>query len=338
MMLTNPVDSWSTLRSKGKTRHGGEDRVVDTKVLAEGKKSYFILFDMNDPALLLPISSNENLTELISNSSAALRFDERIYDIEHGRAQKYLLIWSPVRELESVFADVSAQILVRIQRGESVVEATLNTTNDFRSLFYEQEVITVGREEVSGLVGELYLLNRMLDFDKSAYLSWLGPLGDRHDFRNDALAVEVKTSSRPGVRNIKISSVMQLLPPSGGNLFLCHVEVEQDPAGLLSVSSLVNSVVTKSGRLDKIRMLLHGLGCEDHEADEWNAYRFNFHDMTVYEVVDGFPSVTSEYFIGGQIPSGVSGITYQIDLSAAMDYVLDGMGVDGVLQKVALCS
>src|SRR5690606_15396904 len=112
--------------------------------------------------------------------------------------------------------------------------------------------------------------NRLLDADSGAWRAWRGPAGDRHDFRNSDLSIEVKCSLRRGATLITINGLHQLEAPSGGTLFLQHFELENVPGGMLTVNSLGNAALAKADDPMRLRELLAAVGCPDVAAEAWN--------------------------------------------------------------------
>jgi hypothetical protein len=98
-------------------------------------------------------------------------------------------------------------------------------------------------EKLRGLIGELWVLERMLCSRGAAAVSaWVGPFGETHDFRVGNVEIEVKTTTR--ARRIHmISSIDQLEPSQGARLYLLSLQfVRSGQGGDLSVLSQLQRI------------------------------------------------------------------------------------------------
>jgi hypothetical protein len=87
----------------------------------------------------------------------------------------------------------------------------------------------LGRNEQIGLLGEFWVLWRIINFRGfDALHSWIGPLPEPHDFRLPSADVEVKTTLSP-LRDHTVSSLHQLTPTPGRDLFVTSIQLQ--PAG-----------------------------------------------------------------------------------------------------------
>jgi hypothetical protein len=237
--------------------------------------------------------------------------------------------------LEHVFAELASDILRRISNGEAPGSSVETTIADFRSLLSNSNDDNVTDQALLGLIGELLVLRKLAGYSPSAVDGWTGPLDQRHDFRRGTFAIEVKTSSRSDARRVTISSIDQLEEPADGTLVLIHVLVEPAAGGSVSVASLFSSLVALGASTHELRERLAKMGCSDPNAATWNRTSFELQGLTGYSVIDGFPRITRSQFKAGQIPSGVSAITYTIELGSLGDFILDPHTFEVELQRVA---
>ena len=224
------------------------------------------------------------------------------------------------RNLETVFSEVTDEILARIAVGADCADAAITTIGDFRALLLESSANSVSMSKIVGVVAELLVLNRLLDRAPRAWRAWNGPRGDRHDFRCGSLSLEVKATTRPSNDVIVVHSLEQMAAPAGGNLILLHFVLEQVLDGRLSISALGRAAIAKADNPTAVRDLLALVGCDNVDASEWNAWTFRHEKETQYDVRPGFPCLTPSMLPDQRLPSGVHGLTYSIDLAAAAPF------------------
>lgn len=234
-----------------------------------------------------------------------------------GRATTYLDLVCLSAELESVFAELVHELLRRIAQGTPVAESVQKTVDDFRALLVAQPNRAPEKSRVAGLIAELLMLNRLLDISCSAWRSWRGPAGDRHDFRARDTSLEIKASLHAGASVVTINGLDQLEPPAGGTLHLLHMILEPVGGGLLTVAGLGGQALEKADYPEGVSEMLHAVGCDDVEDSGWNRHAFRLEGEQLYTVTSGFPRISPSIFQAGEAPAGVVEATYKIDLGLA---------------------
>ena len=239
-----------------------------------------------------------------------------------GRDVRFLDVTCGIPHLEPVFADVADEIIARVARGRRCSDAVESTVAEFRALLDPERQGAVDVRKMAGLVGELLVLNAMLDIAPSSWAAWSGPAGDRHDFRVGGLALEVKASTRLASSKVTINGLDQLHPPDGGRLHLLHVVLEPTGSGEHTVASLGNRALAACDDRAALQRLLTACDCPDVDGHRWNTRAFQLHGLSLYEVRDAFPRLTRVDLAQGMLTPGVSDVTYQIDLAVADEYLL----------------
>ena len=301
------------LRAGGRESTGLEIATLATGVRTQAGAARLALGEHGEPRLLLPLGRGDAVPSFGEAPSLRILVSSYVTD---GKPLRYLDLTCMATELEAVFSEVAAEVLSRLGSGQSCVAAALSTIEDFRRLLLRSQ--TVATTTITGLVGELLVLSRLLDRASDAWRTWRGPLGDRHDFRSGDHALEVKTSSRVSASTITVSSIEQMAPPSGGSLHLLHNLLEETVAGELNISTLGRAVLRRAREPNRIRDCLAALGCDDVDSPQWNTTSFRLEAKTYYLVDDLFPRLTPNMLPKGMVPAGVSDITYQIDLATAV--------------------
>jgi len=332
MVDEGPGRYWSELRSSDK----GDGRLEIPSRVSEPETGYgpvrFALGTQKEPRFLVPCSSLRGGLQEYSTSALAV-FKSR-YRVE-GRDSPFIDLVCRDPALSGVFAELVNEINGRLSRGEIPEQAVMGAITDFRSLLVSSPRGEIPRETVLGLVGELYVLDRLVEKGSGALNAWLGPHDERHDFRAQNRALEVKTLSRPDATEITISSFSQLLAPVDGALVLAVVRLDESSNGELTVASLVQRILRNGGDWEPLRKGLENLGCQDPEAAEWNRNAFAFHGIEGFEVVPGFPRLTEAEMVQGSLPVGISRISYTVDLANAGAFRMEADQLESYLREMS---
>ena len=330
----SPSVAWALLRGQGS--HDGEFSIptIRSQVVTVNGPIRFGLGPDQAPRLLVPIHNRMHANRRWKSESLSV---SAVRLTGAGQACRFLDILCTERSLELVFAEVAQAIIDRVEAGEDVDKASFDTLDAYRTLFSNDRGEIVDPSIIKGLVGELMVLERLSLLHPDAIRLWQGPAGDRHDFRGGSLAVEVKTSSPSSSSKVRISSFEQLLEPSGGELFLVQNIIEPAADGPLSVGTLADVIETRTERREDFRSLLSGLGCFDPSAEQWNRMTYKFEARRVFRVVDGFPRLSPAHLQGRQLPPGVLGITYDVDLTLAQSFEIGVEAINQLDQRLVAC-
>lgn len=179
------------------------------------------------------------------------------------------------------------------------------------------------KSEWIGFWGELYMLTQIIKPSinaSDALKFWIGPEGKKQDFTFNNSALEIKTTLSGDPNSIKISSLDQLHRITE-NLFLVHLHINfSNDAIALSLNdmytsmenSLEDDIDSKTKFLNKASSL-YGKASEEQLEE-----KFNFLGMEVYEIKDGFPSLTNENTM-----SAITAVKYSLNPSSLKLYLTD---------------
>lgn len=162
-----------------------------------------------------------------------------------------------------------------------------------------------------GLLGELFLLNYLIDQNISNVQSWTGPEFSTHDFNLGDKFVEVKTTTNKYKNLISINGVLQL--NNNDSLALCFIRVEKNMANGNSLKDLVKQIAEKLNSVDR--------SIFDNKLRRFNAILENSNEkyiatkVNVYEVDENFPKINENSFKNNRVPKGISYLSYMVDLS-----------------------
>ena len=316
---TSAPDGWGLLRTGAQragvqVSSGLEIPTIPSGVTSNAGPIRFAIGQSGEPRVLLPLDNGEPMATI----SGGLALSVSVSSFRHGgRNLRFLDLVCRSADLETVFGEVVDEMLARVNSGDSCVNAAQSTIEDFRALLLSGGSLAVNKRMVAGLVAELIVLNRLLARSPSAWKSWCGPTGNRHDFRTGDTSLEVKASLRPDASTITINGLEQLEVPNQGTLHLLRVVLESVHGGMLCVSDLAHRAMSLASEPEKVMELIVAVGCNDVDADPWNRYRFRMEAERLYEIRPGFPRLVMSMLNGAAVPHGVYEVTYQVDLSAA---------------------
>lgn len=307
---------WDVLRSGRSESEGLEIPSMPLSCSTEAGAIRLSVGPSGEARLLVPLVARELVSEI--ETGGALRIDVTTL-MHRERAIRFLDVVCLSSELDPVFGEIVDEVVRRIAAGKRGGEAVATAIHDFRALLIPPARQQVERFRIAGLVAELVVLVRLLEISPSAWRSWRGPAGDRHDFRNRGCSLEIKASLGAGAREITINSLDQLEAPSAGSLHLAHFILEQVEGGLLTVSALGSTALERADDSSGLRDLLAAVGCADVQDFAWNRIGFRIEAERLYRVDSHFPRLVPSTFVGERIPAGIVDATYQVDLGFAAD-------------------
>lgn len=324
-MAVDPKVAWAQLRSSAVGDGALEIPSFPRPVAAFGRALRFAIGPEGEPRFLVPIepgSPPPNLTETRNLKFASFKGKAA------GVAGLYIDILCMDARLTSVFADFCESIAARVESGDDPGQAVKKTLDEFRALFDASGSRVLSEAERVGLLGELWFLDGLAAHSPSRIETWMGPLGQRHDFKAGSTAIEIKTASKKGVSRVTISSIEQLSSPSGGALYLWHPVFEPTAGGAFSIGGLLASLLDRGvdkGALGK-RLAALKLDLDALTKDETQGYTFE--GATAYRVTPGFPRIALED-VGGKLRVGVLSVSYEIDLAQAASFALSPQEMEG---------
>lgn len=261
--------------------------------------------------LLVPLAPRHTLKEILDGDAVVLR--RRTLEDENSY-QQYASLQLVDDGLGELFTALCVEVVDRIAASpDRAVAALREVLKDWRALLAGSGRL-LSASALAGLFGELHMLRSTLRRDPGAVAFWTGPNGSAQDFHHGLHAVEVKTTTAPEGRSIRIHGADQLDVQPPGRLLLHWVRLRSDQG--TSVPSLVDEILEHTDDGTAFRLLLHKVGY--HEADRhiYERARFDVLEEQTYEVGPGFPRVTPSGLIGDAAIAGVGPIDYTLDLSA----------------------
>ncbi|QDQ96344.1 PD-(D/E)XK motif protein [Tomitella fengzijianii] len=224
-----------------------------------------------------------------------------------------------------LFTDLCRDILDAINSTPTRAIAAMNSVvRKWRGLFSTPDGV-LPRSARIGLAGELITLLELLERSPSSVMTWAGPLSARHDFTTSAIALEVKTAIAGTARTTRVHGIDQLAPPSGGQLFLRYLEVdevESGPAGD-ALPDLVARAEQATDDPPELMSRLTAAGYSAAHAELYSVTRYKIVSDSWYTVRDGFPRLTRDQFADPADADGIVDVSYSIALPTGHDFRTD---------------
>lgn len=248
---------------------------------------------------------------------------------------RYLSVVCKSRELFEVFAQFCREVSASVSESEHAANDVLVALAQWRRLFSERGRSRVlSLQERVGLFGELLMLRSIVRATNSLSASiWTGPSKSQHDFRALNSAIEVKaTLSRAG-RYVSISSIDQLQPPKGCDLYLAFYRLEVQ-VGELSLPDLITEILEMGVSAYELYSRLESCGFSVVDVDDYED-GFRIVESRIYRVSDeALPKVVRSSFKNGELPPGVDELTYTINLSNEPPIPLSTEQTDSLLKTM----
>lgn len=299
-----------------------------------GKHGLSLVVGKNARTISLRIPYTGERTGLVSP------YREVAYEIASVEGKPVLELVTSSPDLFHAFYLFAVLVAEHIEeRGDEVLDAIRRAQHVFGQLLVKRALLSEERQ--LGLNGELCVLQGILKgWGKSGLSAWVGPAGERHDFRFGNLEIEVKSTTGT-TRKHRINGAGQLEPSPRRTLYVLSLQFEL--AGLGGGHTL-------PGRVDSVRRLL----CADvqlenafqgylkqlgYEAENAPLYiqRYQLRSRPALVLVDQeCPKITGEELgkaLAKSSLSRIGEIEYEIDLSG-LGFTEGSKHYSEVLKKV----
>ncbi|TWB45552.1 putative PD-(D/E)XK family protein DUF4420 [Rhizobium sp. ERR 922] len=221
-----------------------------------------------------------------------------------------------------LFAEMCSDCVRSVLRWEDEGETELVTVFAARlaawRAFLRDQVSGLSRNEMVGLIGELFVLDRLLDVNAKAVAAWKSPDDGLHDFVLSGHGLEIKTALGP-TRQIHISTLDQLDNSGLASLHIAHVRLVDSVAGstLGEIATRIEQRLNGERARSAFRnaLLRRGLlPCGDIEVGP----RVTCAGIDAYTVSNGFPRL-----LRSDVPLGIAEATYQVEVRALVGFAVD---------------
>lgn len=249
------------------------------------------------------------------DASRGILLEVRPLSDRHRGDVPYLDVTCLVPELNELFALIVHDMLetLRESRG-SAFQTCHRVLETWRTLLDRQRGSLLTREALASLLGELLVLEQVLEADQPTALgAWTGPDGGVHDFSIGALAIEVKTSLRTTGRVIEVNDLGQLMEPENGELVLVFLRLRPSPGRGDTVPAVMERLVDKGlervGLFEKAALV----GYSPEHAPKYAELSFEIVERVDYLVDTAFPRLTASNF-RERLPEQITKVRYSVTL------------------------
>lgn len=258
-------------------------------------------------------------------STRALGVLETLKVNESGKGIRFLDMVCRQANCNDAFVGITEKIVDRIEGGSDPVFSVKEVVSEFKEMLKSISSANLSRAEIIGLLGELYLLRKVVQINPGGLKNWSGPVGKPQDFVASGAAIEVKSSVARG-RSVKISSLEQLQPPGSSDLHLAMFLFDENPQGNLSLPILIKEIEGVGVDLDLFESRLAMVGYHREKEEYYSEFLFCFREELFYLVDDEFPKLTRRNQLG-DIPLQVTSVNYEINLNGPTPQVLEDNAV-----------
>lgn len=270
----------------------------------------------------LYIMSISNLIELPDFTK--FKFKGVQFFTEEVKNKIEIFIYLTDNDLKDIFSLFIQNILEDITptiSEKEALDATLSVVSKWKKLFDKINFNGLSLEQEKGLLGELLFMNNLFKLKSGACIldAWTGPDNEDKDFRFGAVGVEVKLTSAKYAK-IKITNEGQLDMQNLDDLFLILFVVEEVKEKGISLNKIIDEIKYKlEPQQDQINFFnerLMAVGYFEDDRDNYNR-QYSINQEYLYSVSDKFPRI-----IKSQLPVGVYNTSYNIELSAIVDFLI----------------
>jgi len=323
MNWLDPRVGWSLLSE----RNAGDDDVsgvlsMPTDVVTTHGAVRYALSDDGLRCLLIPVPVDSDPPRDCECEGVAVR----LRNLQASDSSRFMEVTCRDEGLKDAFSDLVGSLLGRIATGSNPDVAVPAVLDEFRRLLRRRRG-QMSDAALRGLIGELVVLRELAAADASAVHVWVGPQGERHDFARPGHSLEVKTTSSLSSSVVTISSIDQLAPMRDCDLHLVLVRL-QEGLGDLSLNSLRAGLIELGVPVTELDGRLAQIGVDDVERELCGDVRYALRDVIAFRVDETFPRLVRSSMLEGDLPVGIVGCEYRLDLGYASDHrIEDGISL-----------
>ena len=272
--------------------------VIPTPFLIDGKSVLLGIRSQGHLIALFPVDEDaEQISEMPLKLSNSFQLAAKpLLDPDTGVESHYLEL-SNVGSIDLVlFGAFVDELLHCIDAGNgNVVQEIQDLLKKWKSLLALDEAKTLSLNVISGLLGELLLLDHLLNrLELDALDNWVGPNGNRHDFEFPSSSIEVKTTTVRNGDEIRVNGSTQLVPYPGKSVSILRVKLEFEPNGI-SLPSLIEKIsLARNIDSTKLHEKLSKIGYRSELADSYKSICFQVVEFQIIPVDEHFPRISPD--------------------------------------------
>lgn len=218
---------------------------------------------------------------------------------------------------ETLFGALLDEILKIIDVGfndlVSLIKEILDKWKNMLSLDSER---ILSLNSLVGLFGELIFMDYLAnEKGQDLFASWVGPLGNRHDFEFARNSIEVKSTMLKDSAMIVVHGVHQLEAYPGKEVYILRVKLELVPHGE-SVPKLISKLENSPLIIqEKLFEKLLKCGYKREHTELYASVCFQLVEIQLIPVNDKFPQITSHQLSQIDPNDRINQIEYTVNVS-----------------------
>jgi len=232
------------------------------------------------------------------------------------------------------FTDLFNDLILSIYSKIDLISDSKKAAKEFITTFYkwahffeDTHSDKLGEEQIQGLFGELFVLNRYLKKSNPSTInlilaSWKGPYDAAKDFEFDMKDVEVKTKKESKLF-VKISSEFQLEKGPDKDLELLVASVKIDLIKGKSIHDMLLEITKQvRGSLGDISILYKALNQKALTVEnlkQYNNYRFIVEKTELFDAgKNNFPKLSIS-----NVANGISNLKYKLRITQLDEFLIE---------------
>ncbi|MGG3891116.1 PD-(D/E)XK motif protein [Metabacillus fastidiosus] len=325
-MLTNPNDIWLEMESEIIRLKKADGVVERLRVWVDDVYIYLGLNANTRKRMLtvsVPLQFVPNLQDIPDSKGYTVEF------CKSSRGAEYIDITLTVMKFEYMdfFATLAMDLmrsLEKLNNKRFAVKTLIHRLTRWQQFLERENSSELSEEKQRGLLGELYVIKKKVESGinkKQVAVAWVGPTGANRDFSYKDVEVEVKTSLYRANEKMKIASELQLDESGLNHLYVYHLTIEKTPSRGWTLPKLVNRV---RDLFESEPLFQQQINDKLEEMNYYDMYELSYDTQytirkeSVFDVMGEFPRV-----LPSELKKGVSGCSYNVDLSECEEYIVD---------------
>jgi hypothetical protein len=280
---------------------------LECRVALDGRGSRHLLVPADGETVVAdarPSTLNQTVRKLIFGKQEAVYIDISCVDLD----------------LYPEFDDVVTDVLEAVQGSNKPGEVALQTVARWRRLFRSRLAHGLSADAELGLFAELTVLSALLDTDPDFDVDlWRGPLREPHDFEAPRRCIEVKALGVES-KDVVIHGLDQLDQHGDRPLDLALITVVADPEGT-TIADLVEQIHDRVRPALNFRSRLRATGWS-HDVGRSERNSWSIAEVLRVNVGVATPRLVSSSLVTGTLAQGVRGISYSVELTALLPFVV----------------
>tara|TARA_B100000945_G_scaffold234798_1_gene190941 strand:+ start:563 stop:1540 length:978 start_codon:yes stop_codon:yes gene_type:complete len=293
------------------------EKNYDRASLIEDVKMKSYIFKSINDLFTLIIESDDNIPSINKFSLKGISLEHKPIKIKNSKLRKYLIIKPTHNKFNDLFVLLTFDILKNINK-TNLQDVILKTINKWKYFTSDKNNELLSIDKQIGLIGELILLNKIIDDNVHNINSWVADT-QSIDFAIKNNLIEVKTTLKDKHSHI-INGLDQLKIINDKNKYILSILVKKSDiktSDTLNLVDYIEQIENKIAEDPEIQDIFYSklkkVGYNEINRAKYTEYNFIIIDKLFYQVNGNMPKITSDSFTS-PLNSRINKITYNLDL------------------------